>query len=584
MDKLHTTGMRCLILASVAGVAGGISAQNSKSKFQAQRNSDRPNIVLILSEDLSPRFGCYGDKVARTPNIDALAKEGVIFTNVYTMAGVSSPSRAGLITGVMPNFTGTQHMRSGTFPGGAYASVPPAHIKAYPEILRKNGYFTYGDVKFDYQFVNSVPDPGPFTIWDEHGNYGNIEDQLLRPVWREFDLKGKPFFLNYNPQITHESGLFDVEILPKGMQKNSQMWFDLRDRYKPVPTNPNNVVLDPYWADTPETRKEVARFYDNIQVMDMQVGDVIKNLKEDGLWDNTIIIVSTDHGDCLPRHKRDNYASSTQVPLIVRIPKKYRPQWLQKTNVKDNRLISFEDLTPTILGFANIEKPSYMQGVNLSDDKPAERKYVYGSRGRQGEVQDFRLYTVLGSDGFQYIRNLDLTPNGAQIAYRNFSKTQADLNKGFQDGTLNADQQKWFKGKDMEELYDLKKDPFQLNNIAKDPKYIKILKTYREELDRWRSSENDMNIIPESIMHKDLLDENGKQRVTLPPVAVQDEINKKIYISTRTEGASIGYSFDGKKWELYTGSFDVPEGIENVMIKAIRYGWKESEVNTINVK
>lgn len=581
MKQLYTTGAKGIVLATIAGAASGVCAQNSGGKFNAQKNNDRPNIVFILAEDLSPRFGCYGDKVARTPNIDALAKEGVIFTNAYTMAGVSSPSRAGLITGVFQNFTGLQNMRCAAFPGGKYAGVPPSNVKAYPEMLRRNGYFTYGDVKFDFQFVNSVPDSGPFTIWDEHGNYGNFEDQLLRPVWREFDLKDKPFFINYNPQITHESGLFKPDALPKGMRPTSQMWENMRAKYKPTPTDPKDVVLDPFWADTPETREEVALFYDNIQVMDMQVGDVVKNLKEDGLWDNTIIIVSTDHGDCLPRHKRDNYESSTHVPLVVRIPEKYRPQWFKAVNTKDDRLISFEDLTPTILGFAGVEKPDYMYGINLAANQPEKRPYVYGVRGRQGEIQEFRTYSVLGSDGFQYLRNLDLTPNGTSIAYRNFSKTQQALNKLNTEGGLNANQKKWFEEKEMEELYDLKKDPFQLNNVAKDPKYSKVLATYREALDEWRNRGNDMNLVPEAVMVKDLLDANGQQRSTLPPIAVQDEINKKIYVSNRTEGASIGYSFDGKKWELYTGSFSAPKGIKTILVKAVKYGWKESDISTL---
>lgn len=559
-----------------------ISPALSVAQTKQHTQNDRPNIVLILAEDLSPRFGCYGDKVANTPNIDALAQEGIRFTNVYTMAGVSAASRAGLITGVYQNFTGLQHMRTTGFKEKPYMGVPPAEVKAYPELLRKNGYFTYSDPKFDYQFCEGPTSPGPFTIWSATGNARNPKDQLLQPVWRSLNKSDKPFFINYNPQITHESGLFLLDSVPKGMRPFIQGKYAIRAQYKYTPTDPAKVKLDPYWVDTPQTRKELALFYDNIQVMDIQVGEVIKNLKEDGLWENTILIVSTDHGDCLPRHKREGYVSGTQVPFVVHIPKKYKPDWFGKAGSIDNRLISFEDLAPTILGFAGVDVPEYMHGVDLSEDTPTTREYVYAVRGRMDEIEAFRSYFVLGN-GFQYIRNLDKTPNGANIAYRNFIQTNKDLNTAHAAGKLNKGQEQWFQEKAAEELYDLKEDPFQLNNIASNPKYKKVLNRYREEFDRWRNRGNDMTLVPESVMVKDLLDENGQQRTTLPPIAVQDEINKKVYIANRTENASIGYSFDGKYWEIYNGSFTPPANVSQVLIKAVRYGWKESKITELSL-
>ncbi|WP_275430291.1 sulfatase-like hydrolase/transferase [Serratia marcescens] len=107
--------------------------------------------MLILAEDMNPRLGAYCDPNAVTPNIDALAKESVLYTNAFTMAGVSAPSRAGLITGMPPQATDLLHMRTATYKH-KYQGGPPSYVKAYPELLRRNGYFTYNDTKTDYQF------------------------------------------------------------------------------------------------------------------------------------------------------------------------------------------------------------------------------------------------------------------------------------------------------------------------------------------------------------------------------------------------------------------------------------------------
>lgn len=272
-----------------AGAAPAAAQEQALNNLDAQRNGDRPNVVIVISEDLSPRFGCYGDKVAHTPNIDALAQEGVLFTNVHTMCGVSGPSRSGLITGVFQNFTNLHEMRSMQFSGGKYFAVPPAGIKAYPELMRANGYFTFADVKFDYQWTTPT-EPGAFTIFNavENPGYTDVKCHTLRPVWRTLDLKGRPFYLNFNPQITHESGLFfsDDKTLPAYMVPGAKRWDELRAMYKYTPTDPSKVDVGPFFLDTPETRKELARHYDDIQVMDQQVGQLIANLKKDGLWDN----------------------------------------------------------------------------------------------------------------------------------------------------------------------------------------------------------------------------------------------------------------------------------------------------------
>jgi len=565
------------LVTATTSVTGSLAQNISVNDLQSQRNSNRPNIVLVISEDLSPRLRCYGDPIAVTPHLDNLAKEGVRFTNAHTMAGVSSPSRSGLITGVFQNFTNLLEMRSCQFKGGPYFAVPPSNIKAYPELLRRGGYYTYCDVKFDYEF-SSPTSPGAFSIWNsvEPKGYSDIMAHTLKPVWRNLDLKRRPFMFNYNPQITHESGLFDSKdpSLQKWYRPIAIQWDKLRAMYKIKKTDPKKVSVDPFYMDTKSTRTEIARFYDNIQLMDQQVGKLIENLKADGLWDNTIFIFTTDHGDCLPRCKRDGYDSSTHVPMIIHVPDKYRPIWLPENGSTCDRLISFEDLAPTMLGIAKVPIPSYMKGINLSQNHPRTRKYIFANRARQA-IAEWQSYFVQNTK-YQYIRNLTKDPNGMELDYRNAVRAARDLNKAYKDGTLRPEMKSWYADRPAEEFYDLTADPNEFHNSINDPKYKDVIEQFRDTLNCWRDRGNDATLLPEAQMREAMLDHNGQQRVTLQPVVSQDAVNHRVYVTNLTENASIGYSLDGTNYELYTKALSMPSGT-TLYLKAVRYGWKECE-------
>ena len=207
-----------------------------------------------------------------------------------------APSRAAHILGMYQISTGTQHMRASGAPGGGYRAVPPARAKAYPELLRAAGYYTYTDHKLDYQFSGTLWNSGPFTIWDDEG-FGTH--------WRERPADA-PFFGFVNFNVTHESGVFT----PLGNWPHSVVHFGsqlIRALTSPDieldnPTRPEQVVLPPYYPDTPTVRADLARHYDNIAIMDAQVGELLASLEEDGLADSTIVIWTTDHGDGLPGH------------------------------------------------------------------------------------------------------------------------------------------------------------------------------------------------------------------------------------------------------------------------------------------
>lgn len=571
LDKSLLALICCLLFPS--------RSESEAINFAAQREAARPNIILIATEDMNSRIGAFGDRVAKTPNLDALAQESVRFTSAFTMAGVSAPSRAGLITGVFSHHTGLQHMRTASRPEGGYIGVPPSWIKGYPELLRRAGYFTYNDTKTDYQFSKGHSDVGPFSLWDEHGQYSNVEDLLVPIAWRNYPLQDKYFFMNFNPQITHESALFTDDNVPAGFKFITKVWREVRSHYKYQPTDPASVKIAPWHRDTPDTRKELALLYDNIQIMDMQVGNLIDALKNDKLWDNTIVIFTADNGDGLPRKKREGYDSGTHVPMMIHIPEKYRPAGWPADGSIDDRLISFEDLAPTLLGFAGVPIPEYMKGINLTAAHAAKRQFVYGSRGRMDNVYMRSLF--VRDKHFQYVRNFDATPGGASIPFRDAQKTMRDLQRASNEHRLTKAQQNWFTPRPAEEFYDLSSDPAQLKNVASDPHYRQVLDKFRQEMDNWRDRDNDMNLIDEGQMVADLLDESGQQRVTLPPVAMQDAVNHKIYLSNRTENASIGYSWEGKTWQLYTGAIKPPSGNYQLQFKAVRYGWQESPVQTL---
>ncbi|MGD8499628.1 MAG: sulfatase, partial [Phycisphaerales bacterium] len=249
--------------------------------------AQQPNILWVSTEDISPDLGCYGDSYAVTPNIDKLAAQGVRYNNVYSHSGVCAPTRSGIITGMYPTTVGTHHMRC--------KGVPPAYVKCISEYLRAAGYYCTNNVKTDYQF-----DP-PASAWDENSRKAH---------WRNRG-KNQPFFAIFNFTTSHES---QIRNRSEGMLKR------LAGLTPDEKHDPAKAVLPPYYPDTPAVRKDWAQYYDVITLMDKQVADVLKQLEEDGLAEDTIVWFWGDHGRGLPRGKRWIYDSGLRIPLIIRVP------------------------------------------------------------------------------------------------------------------------------------------------------------------------------------------------------------------------------------------------------------------------
>lgn len=532
----------------------------------AQAQLPAPNILLLMAEDLSPRIGAFGDSVAVTPNLDALAGEGVRYDHVFTTAGVCAPSRAAHILGMHQVSTGTQHMRSSSRPQGGYFSVPPAEVKAYPELLRAAGYYTFTDQKLDYQFSKPFPGTGPSSIWDSEGE--------AEPDWRA-RAPGQPFFGFRNFMVTHESGVFP----PVGLWPNSMThlvmgvlrWWRLGGGPAEV-VSPSSVVVPPYYPDTPTVRADLARHYNNIAHMDAEVGEILAALKADGLAQSTIVIWTSDHGDGLPRAKRELFDSGIRVPMIIRWPEAYRPEGVEP-GALDHRLISFVDLAPTVLQLAGVALPDYLQGRSFVDPAAPPREYVFASRDRIDEVPD-RQRAVRDSH-FKYIRSwYPQQAEGHRLAFRDNIDMVREMRELFEAGKLDPAQRLWFEAPGEERLFDIRQDPHELNDLSSDPSRQQQLTRMRNALQTWQHEMDDLNPESEGRMIARIMPD-GERRVTPPPTVSLE--GQTLRVGSQSPDYSLSYRVDGGSWKLYTGEV-VLKGISKVEAKAERYGWKESDI------
>ena len=536
-----------LIMLMVLPLVSGGSQQGVTPK-EATRDT-RPNILILMAEDMSDRVGAFGDPVAVTPTLDKLAASGLRFPNTFTSAGVCAPSRAAHITGMHQISIGGQHMRTSSYKPEAYQAVPPPEVKAYPEILRRNGYYTLTNHKLDYQFSRFGAGSGPFTIWDHEGE---------NPDWNQRG-EGQPFFALINFGATHESQLFE-----KNVKKN-------REKGLIPVVSPGQVTVPPYYPDTPTARKDIAQQYNNIFAMDQQVGELLAKLEADGLADNTIVIWTTDHGDGLPRAKREIYDSGIKVPMIIRWPQSLRPNGTEVGSI-DERLISFVDFAPSVLTWAGITIPGYMHGRPTMADLQEKRQYIFASKDRLDEFP-FRERAVR-DQRYKYLYNYQAGEPGAKhIAYRDQLDLMAELWVYFEEGRMSDQQAFWFNPRPEEELYDLAFDPHEVNNLINDPQYLGELTRLRAAYADWQFKVADLSELPEAEMANRFWP-NLEQPVTSEPrIRLEDG---RVLLDCDTSGASIAYRLNDGRWQVYTGPFDLPPG-SSISAKAVRYGWRGSE-------
>lgn len=434
-----------------------------------------PNILWITVEDISPDLGAYGDPIAHTPTLDKLASKGFLYTNAIANAPVCAPARNAIITGMYPSSLGTLHMRSFSKAMRSSGRVPD-HVKLYPEVLRAAGYYCTNNSKEDYNFDLKR------NIWDESSNTAH---------WKNRPDKHRPFFSIFNLTMTHESCINSKE-------KHDRLTQDLQSELR---TNPNTIEVPPYYPDTPEVRTLLARHYDNIAVMDSVVEKLLKELEEAGESENTIVFFYSDHGTGLPRHKRWLFDTGVKVPFIIYIPKKYKSLYPSKQGSTIDQLISFIDLAPTVIQLAGAEVPETMQGkAFLGKNIEPEREYAFIARGRMDERYD--IQRGVRSKRFKYLRYYE--PNKPFIQYMNTPEggsLMTAIRKAEKTGVLSKEgQQMVATKKPTESLFDLSKDPQELNDIANDPSKKRELIKLRAVHDQWMKEVMDVGLIPEAII------------------------------------------------------------------------------------
>ncbi|MGQ9564873.1 MAG: sulfatase-like hydrolase/transferase [Thermogutta sp.] len=442
----------------------------AESAVNERFSQTRPNILWLTLEDVNCHLGCYGDAYADTPNIDRLAAEGVRFTHAIAGASVCTPCRSTLITGMYAVTLGSQHLRS--------PIRLAKEIHCFPELLRKAGYYCTNNVKQDYNF--ECP-PG---VWDESS---------ARAHWRNRP-QGRPFFAVFNTMVTHQSRvrMSDEEF---AKETASLEPFARHD--------PQTVPLPPYLPDTPGTRKEMARYYDMISAADSWVGQHLRELKEAGLEEDTIIFVFGDNGAGIPRHKRALYDSGVRVPLIIYFPKRYEHFAPVSPGQVCSRVVSFVDFAPTVLKLAGVEIPQTMQGCSFLESPSAQwRNSAFLFRDRVDEV--FEMSRGVRTQRFKYIRNF--MPHRPYMEISEYCEPAAmvrDLRRLAAEGQLVGPVSLYLRQtKPIEELYDLENDPHELNNLANNPRYEETLASMREELRRYVLSVRDTGFLPEGEMFR----------------------------------------------------------------------------------
>ncbi|MEW4561982.1 sulfatase [Bremerella sp. JC770] len=412
--------------------------------------SERPNIVWIIADDLSPELGCYGYQGVQTPNIDRLADQGHRYDAAFATSPVCSSSRSAFITGVYQTATGTHHHRT------EVKRPLPSPVVPILSLLKDAGYYLCNG-------NNTLTRPGKTDY--NFTSTGKLFDGI---DWSK-RTQGQPFFAQVQIHEPHRTFVHAKDI-----------------------RRADDAQIPSYYPEHPVIRADWANYLASIETLDQHVGAVLRRLEAEGELDNTVIFFFGDHGRPHYRDKQWLYDGGLRVPLIVRWPGHLRP------GVVKQEMVSLIDVSAATLAAAGLDVPQWMDGQNfLSDDFPG-RKLIFAARDRCGDAVD-RIRCVR-SESFKYIRNdFPELPYSQRSGYKELQypgMTVARVLK--QQGKLTGPPATfWEASRPAEELYDLNADPEETNNIAGDPKYKKVLTSLRNDLDQWITDTNDQGYQPE---------------------------------------------------------------------------------------
>ncbi len=434
--------------------------------IQSQSKEERPNIVWLVTEDNSKHFlKLYEEGGVSMPNIETLANKGIVFNNAFSNAPVCSVARSTIISGCYAPRVGTQYHR------GMQLAPMPDGLKMFPEYLREAGYYTTNNFKEDYNFIKSK------EVWDDSSKEANYKNRK----------SGQPFFHVQNFGTTHEGQLHFSE---------NQM-----QRHK-TETSIEDVAVFPYHPNTPTYRYTNAYYRDLHQKVDTQIGDFIKRLEADGLMESTIIFYYGDHGGVLPRSKGYIYESGLSVPMVVYIPEKWKHLSPLQMGSRTDTFVQFIDLAPTVLNLAGVTLPKQIDGKaflgkDVTQANLDKRNTTFGYADRFDEKYD--LVRSIRKGKYKYIRNYQPFNIDALFNfYRYKMLAYKEWHQLFEDGELNEVQQQFFKPRAVEALYDIEKDPHEVQNLAAYPSQKLILDELRSNLQKQVKSMPDLSFYPES--------------------------------------------------------------------------------------
>ena len=471
----HMRRLLPLLAHAFPALATSLALAAAEASSPPAASQPKPNILWVVSEDNTYNFvGAYGDPLARTPNLDLLAAQGIVFDLAHSSAPVCAPSRHTIITGVYATTHGAQHMRS-------QRPLPPG-VKFFPEFLRAAGYYCTNNTKTDYNTST------PFDhVWNENGRNAH---------WRH-RAPGQPFFAVFNFEHSHESK---------------------QHKREPLITDPAKVKLPAYLPDTPTSRADLAQYYDNVSRADAAIGVVLKQLAEDGLADDTIVLYYSDNGGTLPRSKRFLWDNGTHVAMIAHFPEKFRALAPAAPGTHSRELVNFVDLAPTVLSLAGLPRPAYFQGRAIAGAtrQPAP-PFTFTFRGRMDESYD--LSRAVNDGRYRYVRNyLPHLPAGQHVTYLWQQASMREWDELYRAGKLNRTQSAFFEPRPPEELYDCDADPENVKNLAAEPAHKSTLLKFRAALRGHLLRTRDTGFLPEPMM---LAQANGAS-----PTVVSDVLER----------------------------------------------------------
>lgn len=453
------------------------------------------NFLLLQGEDLGLHLGCYGDPTAHTPHLDALASQGLRFTQAFSMAPVCAPSRGGMVTGRYPISLGIHQMRS----------MLQAPQRTLMHGLRDAGYFVNWNTKLDFNFE-------PAAGWRDAAEN-----------WHEADAPEEPFFLYENFHVTHESCMFPERPAWHG----------------PLPPEaagaakhrPEDMRVPPWLRDCAEVRQQLVRYADAVSVLDAQVGQRLAWLEAQGVADRTMVIFLSDHGRGLPREKRWCYDAGIHLPLIVRLPEGPGRAAAENPALRGRvceDLVSWVDLAPTILSLAGVAIPDEMEGqVFLGPDRAPPREACFAARDRMDEV--FDRVRAIRDARWLYLRNFAPRLPWAQCqSYMESQEVMGVMRRAWRDGGLQGAERVFFAPvKPEEELYDVAQDPDCLQNLAGKPEFEDILARQRQRLQAHLQATGDLGAVSEEDLIRSGLLTDGlqayRERVQALPEGLQPD-------------------------------------------------------------